>query len=80
MDADDIWWGYNYPKNLDKQETVKLIVPRLVADLGCSVDRDGSVYLDNVDVGGISVNEKLDPFFIAGVLNSATANFVFKRI
>ena len=80
MDDDTIWWGYNYPKNLDKQEIVKLIVPRLVADLGCSVDRTGSTYLDNVDVGGITVAEGVDPFFIAGILNSATANFVFKRV
>ena len=27
--------GYNYPKNLDKQEIAKLVVPRLVANLGC---------------------------------------------
>ena len=80
MDDDANWWGYNYPKNLDKQEIVKLIVPRLVADLGSSVDGNGSIYLDNVDVGGISVAEGVDPFFIAGILNSATANFVFKRI
>ncbi len=24
MDGDGIWWAYNYPKNLDKQETPKL--------------------------------------------------------
>jgi hypothetical protein len=53
MDSDDGWWGYNYPKNLDKQELVKLVVPRLVANLACSVDQTGSVYLDNVDVGGV---------------------------
>lgn len=67
-------------QNLDKQEIVKLIVPRLVADLGCSVDREGAIYLDNVDVGGITIVKELDPFFIAGILNSSTTNFVFKRI
>jgi hypothetical protein len=80
MDGDTIWWGYNYPKNLDKQEIVKLLVPRLVADLGCSVDDGGRVYLDNVDVGGVAVAADEDPFFIAGILNSDVANFVFKRI
>jgi len=77
---DDHWYRFGRHQNLDKQEIVKLIVPRLVADLGCSVDQTGSVYLDNVDVGGISVAENVDPFFIAGVLNTATANFVFRRI
>ncbi len=80
MDGDTIWWGYNYPKNLDKQESVKIIVPRLVADLGCSVDDRARVYLDNVDVGGITVPEGEDPFYIAGILNSPVASFVFKRI
>ena len=80
MDDDAGWWGYNYPKNLDKQEIVKLIVPRLVASLGCSVDEKGSVYLDNVDVGGIEIAEGEEPFFIAGVLNSPVADFVFRRI
>ena len=80
MDGDDIWWGYNYPKNLDKQEIVKLIVPRLVDNLGCCVDPAGRFFLDNVDVGGVLVAESDDPYFISGVLNSAIVNFVFKRI
>jgi hypothetical protein len=54
-------------------------VPRLVNDFACSVDDTGSVYLDNVDVGGVVIADGEDPFFIAGVLNSAIANFVFKR-
>jgi hypothetical protein len=80
MDDDARWWGYNYPKNLDKQEIVKLVVPRLVANLGCSVDQTGSVYLDNVDVGGVVIADGEEPFFIAGMLNSPVANFVFRRI
>ena len=54
MDTDDGWWAYNYPKNLDKQETAKVIVPRLVMSVACSVDPDGLFYLDNVDVGAVS--------------------------
>ena len=77
---DDNWYRFGRHQNLDKQEIVKLIVPRLVADLGCSVDHSGRVYLDNVDVGGVIVAEKEDPYFIAGILNSATENFVFRRI
>lgn len=74
------WYRFGRHQNLDKQEIVKLVVPRLVADLGCSVDHDGSIYLDNVDVGGVTIADQENPFFIAGILNSKTANFVFKRI
>jgi hypothetical protein len=76
----DAWYRFGRHQNLDKQETVKLIVPRLVASLGCSVDENGTYYLDNVDVGGIAIAENEDPFFLAGVLNSPVAQFVFRRI
>ena len=77
---DDEWYRFGRHQNLDKQEIVKLIVPRLVANLGCSVDDRGGVYLDNVDVGGVIAAEKEFPYFLAGIINSATANFVFRRI
>src|SRR5262245_34380757 len=80
MEDDANWWGYVYPKNLDKHELVKLIVPRVVAQLRCTVDRSGSLYLDNVDVGGVVIADGEEPFFIAGILNSLVANFVFRRI
>jgi hypothetical protein len=80
MNQDEGWWAYNYPKNLDKQEIVKLIVPRLVSKLVCAVDEAGAVYLDNVDVGGVEAAESEDPFFLAGILNSPVADFVFRRI
>ena len=80
MDHDDYWWAYNYPKNLGKQELEKVIVPRLVPTIGCSVDLAGSVYLDNVDVGGITPAPGVPSFFLAGVLNGPVANFVFRRI
>ncbi|MGQ0444163.1 MAG: hypothetical protein ACT4O2_03300, partial [Beijerinckiaceae bacterium] len=80
MDDDANWWGYVYPKNLDKHEIIKLVVPRLVANLGCSVDSTGSVYLDNVDVGGVVIADGEEPFFIAAILNSPVASFVFRRI
>ena len=59
---------------------MKLVVARLVSDLGCSVDQTGSVYLDNVDVGGVVMADGEEPFFIAGILNLSVANFVFQRI
>ena len=40
---DNGWYRFGRHQNLDKQEIVKLVVPRLVANLACSVDRTGSV-------------------------------------
>ncbi|WP_368184627.1 DNA methyltransferase [Aestuariibius sp. HNIBRBA575] len=80
MDVDDGWWAYNYPKNLTKQETAKVIVPRLVTNISCSVDPNGSFYLDNVDVGAVSSARKVSPWFLAAVLNAQTADFAFRRI
>lgn len=74
------WYRFGRHQNLDKQEIVKIVVPRIVANLACSVDRTGSVYLDNVDVGGIVIADGEEPFFIAAMLNSPVANFVFRRI
>lgn len=77
---DEQWYRFGRHQNLDKQDTPKLIVPRLVADLKCAVDEAGSYYLDNVDVGGVAPAEGVDPYFLAGVLNSPVARYVFKRI
>lgn len=74
------WYGYVYPKNLDKQEIEKLIVPRLVLGLSCSLDSDGSFYLDNVDVGGVVPVVDFDSEFLLSILNGPVANFVFHRI
>ena len=80
MNNDEDWWAYNYPKNLDKQETQKLIVPRLVAHIGCSVDADATQYLDNVDVGGVGAARGVSPFFLAAVINAPPADFAFRLI
>ncbi len=77
---DNQWYRFGRHQNLDKQEISKLIVPRLVYDLHCSVDVRGEVYLDNVDVGGVAVAKDQNPYYIAGVLNAPVANFVFQRI
>ena len=80
MDEDNSWWAYNYPKNLDKQEHPKVIVPRLVSRLAVSVDESGIYYLDNVDVGGISPGNSAGTYVLAAILNSHAANYVFRLI
>ena len=49
------WHGYIYLKNMARQSLVKLCVPRLVEQLHAAYDRDGSHFLDNVDVGGVNL-------------------------
>jgi hypothetical protein len=76
-DTDEKWFGYVYPKNLDKQEVPKLLVPRLVANLGCFADDRGRYYCDNVDVGGVVPARKEDVWWLAGILNAPTTNTIF---
>lgn len=74
------WWAYNYPKNLDKQDMVKLFSPRLVRHLKVSLDTNGVFYLDNVDVGGILASRDIDPTYLMASLNAPVADFVFRII
>ncbi len=77
---DEQWFQFGRNQNIDKQENPKLMVPRLIIRLFTSVDKEGSFYLDNVDVNGILVNDSMDLFFLAGILNAPVANFVWRRI
>ncbi len=77
---DGEWWRFGRHQNLDKQEIEKLIVPRLVVSVSCSADPGGSIYLDNVDVGGVAPAAGVSLFYLAGVLNGPVASFVFRRI
>ena len=77
---DEEWYRFGRHQNLNKQDIVKLIVPRLVYSLGCSVDQLGELYLDNVDVGGITPAPGVPLFFLAGVINGKVADFMFQRI
>jgi hypothetical protein len=76
----DGWYQFGRNQNIDKQECAKLIVPRLVQRLFCAVDETGSVFLDNVDVGGILMSGEERLFFVAGIINSPVCNFVWRRI
>lgn len=76
----DGWHQFGRNQSIDKQRFSKLLVPRLVKSLFCSVDSDGMFYMDNVDVGGVFVTHASDLFYIAGVVNAPVANFVWRRI
>ena len=54
----DLWYGYNYPKNLDKQTVSKIGVAQTVSNLQCFLDKEGDFFLNNVRVNGIKpINE-----------------------
>lgn len=74
---DDKWYRMGLTQNLDKQEMSKLLVPRLVARLGCFVDDTGKYYCDNVDVGGVVATREADLWFLAGILNAPVTNEIF---
>ena len=74
---DDKWYRMGRTQNLDKQEQPKILVPRLVANLGCFVDDKGLYYCDNVDVGGVVPKNVDDIWLIAGTLNAPATNMMF---
>lgn len=74
---DDKWYRMGRSQNLDKQEVPKLLVPRLVANLGCFVDERGKFYCDNVDVGGVVPTRIDDLWLLAGVINAPVTNTIF---
>ena len=78
MDREKDWWGYVYLKNLDKQDAPKLLVPRLVEHLKCSLDSEGHFYLDNVDVGGVLAVSNINPAFLMAAINAPICDFVFR--
>ncbi len=79
MDVNHKWWGYVYPKNLDKQEIEKLIVAQTVPSLRVCADTNAAFYLNNVRVNGIAAAENTSVWLLLGVLNSPACDFVFKK-
>lgn len=80
MNRDDAWWGYNYPKNIDKQKLPKLGVAQTVPEMRVFFDEHGKYCLNNVRVNGILAAGVETSFFLLGVLNSRVVDFVFRRI
>ena len=78
----DAWYGYVYPKNLDKQELPKLGLPETVNHLSAFADPHGERYFNNVRVNGILEREdrKYSLWHLLALLNSNALDFVFRRI
>jgi len=75
---DDQWWRFGRNQSIDKQERPKIAVPRLLLHLRAVADREGRLYLDNVDVGGVLVSAKWNLDYITGILNSRACDFAWR--
>ena len=77
------WYGYIYLKNMKLQSIPKLCIPRLVDRLYATYDINGNHFLDNVDVGGIildNVYQQLGFEYLLGLLNSKLLRWYFPFI
>lgn len=77
---DENWHQFGRNQSINRQEDVKLIVPRIVEHLKVSLDADGDFCLDNVDVGGVISTEATDPAYLMGNLNGSVVDVVFRVI
>ena len=76
----DHWYGYIYLKNMTLQSVEKLCVPRLVNRLYATYDIKGNHFLDNVDVGGITLKSAYQEqglVYLLGLLNSRLLRWYF---
>ena len=74
------WYGYIYLKNMARQSKPKLCVPRLVDKLHAAYDSEGKHFLDNVDVGGITLKQEHKEHelrYLLGLLNSKLFRWYF---
>ncbi len=77
------WYGYIYLKNMTRQSIQKLCVPRLVDKLYGTYDLEGNYFLDNVDVGGITLKtayQKQGLLYLLGLLNSILLRWYFPHV
>jgi type I restriction-modification system DNA methylase subunit len=74
---DDEWWRFGRHQNIDKQHRAKILVPRLLLHLFAAADPKGATCIDNVDVGGVIVENGWDMFFILALLNSNACDFAW---
>ena len=76
------WYAFGRTQNLDKQHLVKLCVPRLVSHVKAFYDSKAEFYLDNVDVGGVTLKDATDfeYQYVSALLNSSLLTYCLSRI
>jgi len=77
------WHRFGRSQNLGIQQRVKLCVPRLIEQLHAAYDADGSHFLDNVDVGGVTLKPAyadLGLQYLLAILNSRLMRWYFPHV
>jgi RNase P/RNase MRP subunit p29 len=77
------WYKFGRSQNLGIQGRVKICVPRLVDSLGATIDLRGTHFLDNVDVGGVTLkplHEALGLPYSLALLNSSLLRWYFPSV
>ncbi len=77
------WHRFGRNQNLGIRQRTKLCVPRLVEYLHAAPDFDGSHFLDNVDVGGVTFKEsaaKHSLAYLLALLNSRLLRWFFPQV
>ncbi|HPV99393.1 MAG: TaqI-like C-terminal specificity domain-containing protein [Spirochaetota bacterium] len=77
---DKDWHRFGRNQNIGIQNQVKICVPRLVEMLYAAYDIDGNHFLDNVDVGGITLIDQFSDHsleYLLGLLNSRLLKWFF---
>jgi type I restriction-modification system DNA methylase subunit len=77
---DEDWYRFGRNQNVGIQGRIKLCVPRLVETLHAAYDIKGNHFLDNVDVGGITLKppyQKQGLIYLLGLLNSKLLRWYF---
>ena len=78
--ADQFWYRFGRNQNLGIQSRAKICVPRLVDVLHATLDADGSHFLDNVDVGGVTWRAEYARHglvYLLGLINSRLLAWFF---
>ncbi len=76
----DEWYRFGRNQNIGIQNRIKLCIPRLVTCLQAAYDCDGSHFLDNVDVNGITIKQKFKEqglSYLLGLINSKLLSWFF---
>jgi len=80
---DSEWHRFGRNQNLGIQQRIKLCVPRLVEQLHAAYDHDGSHFLDNVDVGGVTLKAEYADHgleYLLVLLNCRLSRWYFPRV
>ena len=76
------WYRFGRTQNIAIQEQVKICVPRLVSRVQAIFDERGEFYLDNVDVGGLTLRDatRENCLYILALLNSNLLTYYLTKI